>query len=63
MWSGAGSNCRPSAFQFYGHPGTGRASAAQLASQAVDCVLSCETRAGIIDGIHFIDPRWPTSCR
>jgi hypothetical protein len=29
----------------------------------VDCVLSCETRAGIIDDIHFIDPRWPTSCR
>src|ERR1022692_234093 len=43
--------------EFYGHPGTGRASAAQLASHAVDCVLSCETRAGIIDHIHFIDPR------
>jgi hypothetical protein len=40
-----------------GHPGTDRASAAQLASYALDCVLSCETRAGIIDDIHFIDPR------
>ncbi len=42
---------------FYGHPGAGRASAAQLASQAVDCVLSCESRVGIIDDLHFIDPR------
>src|SRR6266702_1322770 len=42
---------------FYGHPGAGRASAAQLASQAVDCVLSCQTRVGIIDDLHFIDPR------
>ncbi len=43
--------------EFYGHPATGRASAAQLASHALDCVLSCETRAGIIDDVHFIDPR------
>lgn len=43
--------------QFYGHPGAGRASAAQLGSQAVDCVLSCESRVGIIDDLHFIDPR------
>ena len=35
--------------EFYGHPGAGRASAAQLASQAVDCVLSCESGVGIID--------------
>jgi hypothetical protein len=42
---------------FYGHPGTSRASAAQLASYALDCVLSCQTRAGIIDDLHFIDPR------
>ena len=35
--------------EFYGHPGAGRASAAQLASQAVDCVLSCQSRVGIID--------------
>ena len=43
--------------EFYGHPGTSRASAAELASHALDCVLSCETRVGIIDDIHFIDPR------
>jgi hypothetical protein len=43
--------------EFYGHPGTGRASAAELASHALDCVLSCESRAGIIDDVHFIDPR------
>ncbi len=43
--------------EFYGHPGAGRGSAAQLASYALDCVLSCETRVGIIDDIHFIDQR------
>jgi len=43
--------------EFYGHPATGRANAAQLASHAVDCVLSCQTRVGIIDDVHFIDPR------
>jgi hypothetical protein len=42
--------------EFYGHPGTDRASAAQLASFAVDCVISCQTRIGIIDDLHFIDP-------
>jgi hypothetical protein len=42
--------------EFYGHPGTNKASAAQLASFAVDCVLSCRTRIGIIDDLHFIDP-------
>jgi Bacterial TniB protein len=42
--------------EFYGHPGTDRANAAQLASYAVDCVLSCETRIGIIDDLHFINP-------
>lgn len=40
--------------QFYGHPGTDRANAAQLATFAVDCVLSCHTRIGIID-LHFVD--------
>jgi AAA domain len=45
---------------FYGHPGTERANAAQLASYAVDCVLSCQTRIGIID---FTD-RWESRpCR
>jgi hypothetical protein len=43
--------------EFYGHPGTNRGSAAQLASYALDCVLSCETRVAIIDDVHFIDPR------
>jgi AAA domain len=43
--------------EFYGHPATDRASAAQLASHAVDCVLSCQTRVGIIDDVHFIDHR------
>jgi hypothetical protein len=42
--------------EFYGHPGTARASAAQLGTFAVDCVLSCQTRVGIIDDLHFIDP-------
>jgi AAA domain len=41
--------------EFYGHPATDRASAAQLASHAIDCVLSCQTRVGVIDDIHFID--------
>jgi hypothetical protein len=41
--------------QFYGHPGAERGSAAQLASFAVDCVLSCDTLLGIIDDLHFID--------
>ncbi|MEU8264672.1 TniB family NTP-binding protein [Micromonospora sp. NPDC048999] len=41
--------------EFYGHPGAERASAAQLAVFAVDCVLSCDTRLGIIDDLHFID--------
>jgi hypothetical protein len=41
--------------EFYGHPGTGRANAAQLATFAVDCVLSCHTRIGIVDDLHFVD--------
>jgi len=35
--------------EFYGHPGTDRANAARLASYAVDCVLGCATRVGVID--------------
>lgn len=42
--------------EFYGHPGTDRANAARLASYAVDCVLSCDTRVGVIDDVHFINP-------
>jgi hypothetical protein len=41
--------------KFYGHPGTRRASAAQLGTFAVDCVLSCQSRVGIIDDLHFVD--------
>lgn len=41
---------------FYGHPGTAHSNAAQLTSFAVDCVLSCETRVGVIDDLHFVDP-------
>ena len=42
--------------EFYGHPGTDRANAARLASYAVDCVLGCDTRVGIVDDVHFINP-------
>ncbi|MFF0458422.1 AAA family ATPase [Nocardia africana] len=41
--------------QFYGHPASDRGSAAALAANALDCVLSCQTRVGIIDDIHFIN--------
>jgi hypothetical protein len=43
--------------EFYGHPATDRANAAQLASHALDLVLSCQTQVGIIDDVHFIDHR------
>jgi hypothetical protein len=43
--------------EFYGHPGADRGSAAQLASYALDCVLRCSSRVGVIDDIHFIDQR------
>jgi hypothetical protein len=42
--------------EFYAHPGTQRSSAAQLASHALDCVLSCDTRLAVIDDVHFINP-------
>jgi hypothetical protein len=38
------------------HPTTNRTNVAQLTSHAADCVLSCQTRIGLIDDIHFIDP-------
>lgn len=41
--------------EFYGHPNTYRATAAQLVSQAVDCVVSCDTRLGFIDELHFMN--------
>jgi hypothetical protein len=43
--------------EFYGHPAAARASAAQLAGCALDCVLACESAVGIIDDVHFIDQR------
>ena len=47
--------------RFYAHPSVTntrhRLSADRLASFALDSVLSCETVLGIIDDIHFIDPR------
>ncbi|QKW20226.1 AAA family ATPase [Kitasatospora sp. NA04385] len=41
--------------EFYGHPGAANGTAAQLATFALDCVLKCETRIGIIDDVHFIN--------
>jgi hypothetical protein len=47
--------------QFYGHPvaskSTRSVSAGRLASFALDSVLSCETKLGIVDDVHFILPR------
>ncbi|MCX4098341.1 AAA family ATPase [Nocardia sp. alder85J] len=41
--------------RFYGHPAADRrGNAAELATHALDCVLKCESRVGIIDDIHFI---------
>jgi hypothetical protein len=34
---------------YFGHPGTKRGTAAQLAHRALDCVLTCETRLLMID--------------
>jgi hypothetical protein len=53
----AGGKINGTTREFYGHPGTDKSNAARLASHAVDCVLSCETRIGIIDDVHFVNPR------
>jgi hypothetical protein len=45
---------------FYGHPASGRytsSTTAQLASQALDCILSCRTRLVVVDDVHFLDVR------
>lgn len=42
--------------EFYGETAARRASAATLARMATDRVVACETRAGIIDDVHFISP-------
>ena len=41
--------------RFYGHPGSDKGTATQLANRATDCVLSCGTRLIIVDDIHFLD--------
>ncbi|OBJ33702.1 TniB family NTP-binding protein [Mycolicibacter heraklionensis] len=41
---------------YFGHPGTKRGTAAQLAHRALDCVLTCQTRLLMIDDLHFL--RW-----
>jgi hypothetical protein len=47
--------------QFYGHPAMKKDrngySADRLAGFALDCILSSETKLGIIDDVHFITPR------
>lgn len=47
--------------QFYGHPSVKKArqgySADRFAGFALDCILSSETKLGIIDDVHFITPR------
>ncbi|MEU5547789.1 AAA family ATPase [Streptomyces sioyaensis] len=47
--------------EFYGHPGAaGRYSStttSQLASQALDCILSCRSRLVVVDDVHFLDMR------
>lgn len=46
---------------FYGHPAMSRRhhgfSATRLGSFALDCVISAETRLGILDDVHFVSPR------
>ena len=41
--------------RFYGHPGSERGTATQLANRAADCVLSCKTRLVVVDDVHFLD--------
>lgn len=41
--------------EFYGHLAAERATSPRLASLAVDCVLSCDTRLIVIDDLHFVD--------
>jgi hypothetical protein len=42
--------------EFFGHPGVGRGTTAQLAHRALDCVLTCQVRLLIVDDLHFL--RW-----
>ncbi|MFF2375099.1 AAA family ATPase [Streptomyces xiamenensis] len=43
-----------SMLEFFGHPGHGRGTTAQLGKRALDCVLSCETRLLVLDDLHFL---------
>lgn len=43
---------------FYGHVGASRATTSGLASLAVDCVRSCQTKLIVIDDLHFVDFKW-----
>lgn len=42
---------------FYNHPGTRSGTAADFATRALDCVLSCETKVLIVDDLHFLKQR------
>ena len=41
--------------EFFAHPSPSRGTAAQLASRALDCILSCETQLVIVDDVHFVN--------
>ncbi|HEX6343086.1 AAA family ATPase [Umezawaea sp.] len=42
--------------EFFAHPGNIRGTAAQFASRALDCMISCHVRLLIVDDLHFL--RW-----
>lgn len=42
---------------FYNHAGTRSGTAADFATRALDCVLSCETKLLIVDDLHFLKQR------
>ncbi len=41
--------------EFYAHPTPHRGTATQLASRALDCILSCETQLLVVDDVHFVN--------
>ena len=41
--------------EFFAHPAPARGNAAQLASRALDCILSCQTQLVIVDDVHFVN--------
>ncbi|WP_082931720.1 AAA family ATPase [Mycolicibacterium setense] len=42
---------------FYNHAGTRSGTAADFATRALDCVLSCETKLLVVDDLHFLKQR------